>query len=763
MTEGSAQEDEEGKKGPDFSAPGPGFRSPQPGQPGQGQQQQGQQQQGLPQQGLPLQGLPQRGMPQQGPTWPSQNTDEPSQSQIDTHDHLPQTGSEEADEQGRSASPGNTPTTYPQLKLPSKPKPGRPNLAVNRYPDADPQGPADPTLQYGQSTGGQPGYTYGVHSGYAPGDQPDFTRGGQPGFAHGDQPGFTHGGQPGFTHGGQPGYVHGGQPGHAHGGQPGVAGGPADAGMPGGSAPAWPGAAPAKPAWPGQQGTPLRAPQARLHSPTSHQPGQINPDFVPPTEAPVLPNAGFVPTNAGAPQHPVPPHKAPKPGAPIITSASAKPNWTQPQWPGSKPMASPQKGVFGPILARRSTGNRLPPSLSPQPEAPYSQAPPTSGNAPRGLLGGSLGQTPFGNAGDQAYGRQGAPHQGLKNSLPFTIQRDLILAKQLFGDQANRPVQKERREYKQTEYIPKAPKLKVSAPDPDRPWKAVPAATYEFFAEEDRAPANPQTGINTQTPKEPQVPRAFNPENPRVPEDLDAQPDPRYSPYQGELLKDISIQDKKAGYTEEPIPEETRARGTAALRALGRNSDHYYESHPGTNPQPEDLPKSVRLTSRDLFGLATYYVIVTKEVLTSPQSFFANMSLVGGLNDPLLYLAFASVMGGILAAVAKLNPLLFFLAAIFSLVSVAFEAVLLQFVLKRMGGEGKFEQTFNVLAYSKATFIFAWISLGPWPVGAILATLYTAYLNYLGLSRVHRMPAATIWTVIGILTAIGIIIKFVMK
>ena len=46
-----------------------------------------------------------------------------------------------------------------------------------------------------------------------------------------------------------------------------------------------------------------------------------------------------------------------------------------------------------------------------------------------------------------------------------------------------------------------------------------------------------------------------------------------------------------------------------------------------------ELPQAVRLNSRDLFGLATYYIIVTKDVLTSPQTFFTSMSLAGGLND----------------------------------------------------------------------------------------------------------------------------------
>jgi hypothetical protein len=87
----------------------------------------------------------------------------------------------------------------------------------------------------------------------------------------------------------------------------------------------------------------------------------------------------------------------------------------------------------------------------------------------------------------------------------------------------------------------------------------------------------------------------------------------------------------------------------------------------------------------------------------------------------------------------------------------------MQFVFKRLGGQGKFEQTFNVLAYSKATFVIAWISLGPWPIGSILATLFTAYLNYLGLSRVHKLPPTPLWIVIGLMTAVNISFKLWLK
>ncbi|MBS2009782.1 MAG: YIP1 family protein, partial [Cyanobacteria bacterium SZAS TMP-1] len=502
------------------------------------------------------------------------------------------------------------------------------------------------------------------------------------------------------------------------------------------------------PAQPPQQPgpAPAAAPVNPVKSPLYYHPGQAQPGFTPPTqpEPSAEEKAGFVPSDKDVPLPTIQPGQknTGKPGSPIITSASAKPDWTQPQWPQGKPAdnANQAPPTTAPLhRAFAATGNLLPPAIAPVPQAPYSQAPPTVGNFPLN------------------FSQQGQQHgaQSMKQ-LPFTIKRDFALSKQLFGDQANQPAQ-ERHEYKQTDFIPQAPTLKVAAPDPDRPWTPVPAAQYEFFADEQKAQLNQQSTqaqLNqaAQAKQDLQFARGFNPDNP-LGFNQDGQPDPRYSPFQGEVLSDIAKQDKRYGHSEDPIPAEKRERGAAALRALGRNSDRFYENQPNLNPNPSDeLPASVRLSSRDLFGLATYYFIVTKEVLTSPQLFFANMSLVGGLNDPLIYLAFTSIMTGLFTAIAKLNPLWLIGSTLSAFLGVAVGAVLVQLTFKKLGGQGKFEQTFNVLAYSQATFLFAWISLGPFPIGALLAGLYTAYLNYLGLSRVHKLPAATTASIIALFT-----------
>jgi hypothetical protein len=431
------------------------------------------------------------------------------------------------------------------------------------------------------------------------------------------------------------------------------------------------------------------------------------------------------------------------PTSPVITSASAKPDWNQPQWPGAKNMAegqvlpSPQaKPLYG--------GNQLPPAISPVPQVPFGSAPPASARPSRSIFSTQQAGMSLGN---------------------ITIKRDLALAKQLFGEAA-RP-KKERHEYKQTEYIPKAPTIRVAAPDPSAPWRPAPAAQFEFYSEEEEQRRNnwlrqqqlmQQQAANLEENQEAVgFTNATQFEQPVY--DENAVPDPRYAPFQGELLKDIARQDRRFGRDEEPpIPQERRDRGAAALRALGRNADKFYDqngvlqngpnagSH--SNYENDDYTPAIKLTTSDIFGLATYYFIVTKEVLTKPGVFFSSMSLVGGLNDPLLYLAFTSIMTGVLLGIAKLNIFVMLVSVFTSFISATVGAVISQFVFKKLNGAGKFEQTFNVIAYSRATFIFSWLSIGTFPAGAVIAAAFGAYLNYLGLSRVHRLSPAVTWSII---------------
>ena len=716
MTEGSSQDEDESKKGPDLFRSVPGYQSfqqepvwpgQQPAQPGVApvintgqsapaypnpQQLQQLQQQQLQQQYLQQQQLQQQQLQQQYLQQQQLQQQQLQQQQL------------QQQQQPRPHPESGTPRgfqEYPQLQLPSKPKvKNPPNLAVNVLPDA-PNSPQSAPAPYETSPWGNPQQQQYIN--------PTQLQTGQNYPQQYPNPTQKQTGQN----------------------------------------------------YPQQYANPTQM-QTGQNYPQQIQPGQLHPGFTPPTPTPLVPAqdvGGFVPRNADS-QASEPQIQLPKLNvAPVTSGAAGKPNWTQPQWQGGNPADGSQKLGIG-AQTRRGTDNRLPPQIAPEPQTPYSQAPPSSGAVLRNLFTGNQ-RAKLQNQIPLNLTSPGQTNPGLKSQLPFTIQRDLIFSKQVLGENAVRPVM---REYRQTEYVPKAPKRKVFAPDPVQPWKPVPAATYEFFAEDDKNLINPQNTIHDLSqPAEPDVhfPRGFNPDNPENPEpaaELEGPPDPRYAPFQGELLKDIARQDKKIGFAEDPIPAEVRARGTAALRALGRNSDHYYETHPTAGGDEGELPTSVRLNSRDLFGLATYYCILTKEVLTAPQLFFESMSLAGGLNDPLLYLAFVSIMTGLFNGIAKLNLLTFFFSTIMSFLTVIIGAVIAQFAFKKLGGQGKFEQTFNVLAYSRATFVFSWISLGVWPIGMILAALVTAYLNYLGLSRVHKLPAKMTWGVIGLLILLPMLI-----
>ena len=76
-------------------------------------------------------------------------------------------------------------------------------------------------------------------------------------------------------------------------------------------------------------------------------------------------------------------------------------------------------------------------------------------------------------------------------------------------------------------------------------------------------------------------------------------------------------------------------------------------------------------------------------------------------------------------------------------------------IFQRFDTRGDMYNCLRVLCYSKAPMIFAVIALGKFELGAYLATCYTIYLNYLGLSRIYRISKEKLLIIIGIMAFLG--------
>jgi hypothetical protein len=94
----------------------------------------------------------------------------------------------------------------------------------------------------------------------------------------------------------------------------------------------------------------------------------------------------------------------------------------------------------------------------------------------------------------------------------------------------------------------------------------------------------------------------------------------------------------------------------------------------------------------------------------------------------------------LIQAILKGNPLVFVSSLFVSIVSTVAGAFAVGLLFQKMGGKGTLEGTYRIFVYSKATLLFSWLSLGPIPIGGLLAVCYTVYLNWIGMTRHHELP-----------------------
>jgi hypothetical protein len=137
-------------------------------------------------------------------------------------------------------------------------------------------------------------------------------------------------------------------------------------------------------------------------------------------------------------------------------------------------------------------------------------------------------------------------------------------------------------------------------------------------------------------------------------------------------------------------------------------------------------------------------------VLEQPRSFFESISEIS-TGRAIFFLAACSLFySGMMGLITlKLNAFLLPLSSTLICTCVGSLPVFIFFrVILR--GKGSFSDTLKVLAFSKAPLLFAWVPLGPIPLGGIVSILYTLVLNTLGLGIVHkRNPYLALIFVIG--------------
>ena len=165
------------------------------------------------------------------------------------------------------------------------------------------------------------------------------------------------------------------------------------------------------------------------------------------------------------------------------------------------------------------------------------------------------------------------------------------------------------------------------------------------------------------------------------------------------------------------------------------------------------------------------FIEKAKMILFNPKGFFNIMPLTGGYKDPIIFFTIILVivtvftsliniidsdtlLSGLMAlAISPVIVLIIVIPFIFIL------ALIYHLLLKIVGGNGTYESTFRVMAYSSVPALFSWIPF----VGGIIG-FYQLYIALVGYSKVHNISAlrALIALLIPIIILIIILIILVV-
>ncbi len=157
--------------------------------------------------------------------------------------------------------------------------------------------------------------------------------------------------------------------------------------------------------------------------------------------------------------------------------------------------------------------------------------------------------------------------------------------------------------------------------------------------------------------------------------------------------------------------------------------------------EPESLPPPP--------SHATGFIEAWRRVMSDPRGFFTDMPVVGGLQEPLVFLA-------VISALYALGTLLLgwsLGAAVWAFVSLivgAFiSAAVLTLVAQHLfGGHAGFEPMFRVVAYAAAPVVFLWV-----PKLWVFAVLYSWYLEVRGVEQVNEFEPTPAVLIVVIKTA----------
>ena len=153
------------------------------------------------------------------------------------------------------------------------------------------------------------------------------------------------------------------------------------------------------------------------------------------------------------------------------------------------------------------------------------------------------------------------------------------------------------------------------------------------------------------------------------------------------------------------------------------------------------------------------FVRIWRRIMLEPQGFFRERPSSGGFENPLIFVAICGIIYFILRLIVggppdAINSL--FLVCLAYIFGPGILMLVSQFVFQ---GEGDYEGSLRICAYAGACLALAWV-----PVLGILAYMYSFYLVFLGMEKVHNLdPTKAVLTTLIAVLVTAAIIAFVLR
>jgi len=157
------------------------------------------------------------------------------------------------------------------------------------------------------------------------------------------------------------------------------------------------------------------------------------------------------------------------------------------------------------------------------------------------------------------------------------------------------------------------------------------------------------------------------------------------------------------------------------------------------------------------------------KVLTSPQTFFKEMSKTGGYVQPLIFMIVMGVIGGLIQSLFSIIGLKVATGLAMGVASIILVpvvtgifgfvgAAILYLIWRLMGSQEEYETAYRCAAYvSVLTPITCLLGIVPYIGGAVGIAL-AMYFTIIATIEVHQIPSQKAWLVFGIIGAVLILL-----